>query len=209
MQLSLFSLICSQFYLRRMSGHRTFQRTQRVQQVRSPTTLSKPPSLPAAKKKQLLQDIEDGGGLHVFSLHQLRLSRPDFYDNPEYVLRQVQNFVYRLKQLSDNEYLLKLSHYQVVASSRVSHFFASPNVLSPSSDSTSTQQDPVETSRPPTDTFQTPSEIPNSQFLTPPPRISNSLSRMNSSALALRPTHHDECEGLLFASVFCLSTNFV
>lgn len=180
-----------------MSGHRSLQRTQRIQQVRSPTTRSKPP-LSAAKKKQLLQDIEDSGGLQLFSLHQVRISRPDFYDNPDYVLRQVQNFIYRLRQLPDNEYLLKLSNYQVVAASRVSDLFSPTEVLSPPPNSTPVPFDPVETS---TNALQTSSEISTTQFLTPPPRVSNGPLRMSltagNNALALRPTHHDECEGSL------------
>ena len=187
-----------------MSDHRTLIRNPRIQLERSRTTRTKS-QLSAATKKQLLQDIEDSGGLHVFSLQQLRAKRPDFYDSSKETLRQVQNLIQVLKKLDDSEYLLKLSSYSVVATSRVSNLFSPTTEEACLSSPT-----PRVPSVPPPETPHTTSSIANEQvttesaFLTPPRRTNYTSTRMSSSsgqhnALALRPipTHHDEDKGML------------
>ena len=183
-----------------MSGHKSLHRTPRIQPRRSETT-GKNPQLCAAKRKQLLHDIEDGGGIQVFSLAQIRADRPDFYDNPAYVLKQVQNYIYQLKRLKDSEYLLRLSKFNVVATSRVSTFFSPTTEACAALPSPSPPSTPLlSVASPP----ESPTPIFESPFQTPSPRRPNYYTaRMSSSsghnALALRPipTHHDEVEGML------------
>lgn len=189
----------------------------------------RPPPLCLATKKQLLQDIEENGGLHVFSLSQLRLSRPKTFDGNKELLRQVQNYIYQLKKLDDTRYLLKLNQYGVLASSRVSHCFSPEPLPTPAQPlpiefpptPTLIQEVPTPISEP---TFGSPSRlnlnstpiseptfasplrynlnsVPISEpnFASPSPFNQHSVtmsSNFNSNALALRPGHHDEVEGM-------------
>ena len=160
---------------------------------------SRPP-LCVATKKLLLQDIEENGGLHVFSLSYLRAARPQTYDATEYRLKQVQNYIYQLKQLNDTKYLLQLSHFGVFAASRLSQFFApdEPTIPTPSPLS----QTPTTPPRfhdiplsPPVPTFTSPSRYHRT--------TANTMSSSSSNALTIRSTatHHDEYEGLLLCSL--------
>ena len=127
------------------------------------------PPLCVAKKKQLLHDIEDGGGLQVFSLSKIRLARPNFYDDPEYVLKQVQNYVYQLKNFDDTKYLLQLNHYGVLASSRLSHFFSPGSPASQPATTPQTPALPLPTDSQPTPAFfpELSTPIPESTFTSP------------------------------------------
>lgn len=174
---------------------------------------SRPPPLSLAKKKQLLQDIEENGGIHVFSLSQLRQIRPQFYDEPEYILRQVQNFVYQLRNCEDSRYLLLLNQFNVLASSRLSHFFSPESASQPSTpqtpalplqtaDSQPTPTLPEATFASPArhnqrSTFASPSRYNRVSLPSSAPRFVSPMSSVASSnALALRPGNHDEVEGM-------------
>jgi hypothetical protein len=166
----------------------------------------RPPPLSLAKKKRLLQDIEENGGLHVFSLSQLRQARPQFYDEPDYVLRQVQNYVYHIRNYDDRRYLLLLSQYNVLASSRISHFFSPESASQPSTPQTPAPPLQTADSQPPAlpeATFASPARHNRrSTFASPlrssAPRFVSPMSSVASSsnALALRPGNHDEVEGM-------------
>jgi hypothetical protein len=173
---------------------------------------SRPPPLSLAKKKQLLQDIEENGWLHVFSLSQLRQARPQFYDEPDYILRQVQNYVDHIRNYDDRRYLLLLSQYNVLASSRLSHFFSPESASQPSTPQTPALPLQTADSQPtpalPEATFAASPERHNrrSTFASPSrssvPRFVSPMSSVASSsnALALRPGNHDEVEGMCHES---------
>lgn len=156
-------------------------------------------------QKQLLKDIEDNGGLRVFSLARLVNEKSDTYGGVDSTLRrQVQNCVDRWKRQTDSEYLLLLNYFGVRAASLQSSFYPSHSESSivavipetdtriEASSSLSFQSSSRERNR------STSSQVPRSQQINEPqssfptqtfisPSRYSRHSNMNTNALALRP----------------------
>ena len=172
-------------------------------------------------QKQLLKDIEDNGGLRVFSLARLVNEKSDTYGEVDSTLRrQVQNCVDRWKRHTDSEYLLLLNYFGVRAASLQSSFYPSHRLASttveviPETDthireSTSLpfKSSLLERDRSSSSQFAGSQQINErqssypTQTFTSPSRYSRHLN-MNTNALALRPMAgiNDGFEGK-FASI--------
>ena len=158
------------------------------------------PPISELTKAQLLADIEENGGLTVFSLKRLKLAKPDIYNLPKPALRQIQNCVSQWKKLDDVKYLLLLSHYNVRAGSRHPLYYAAVDSnleLSPQSPNKAIQPTPIShlplPSSAPT-TFASPSRYNWNQSA----MSNNNLQSSNALTIhsCLQSTHHNEVEGM-------------
>ena len=165
-------------------------------------------------QKQLLKDIEDNGGLRVFSLARLVNEKSDTYGEVDSTLRrQVQNCVDRWKRQTDSEYLLLLNYFGVRAASLQSSFYPrysestavevipdtrrlNPTLSVPIQPSSHQQIRSSLSQFPPPHQINAPLSYATQTFTSP--SRSSRYSNMNNNALVLRSTSgmNDGFEGM-------------